>query len=471
MAGDADEFDLVVIGSGPGGYIGAIRAAQLGLKVACVEKDSTLGGTCLNIGCIPSKAILESSFLYYKSMTEMKEHGVLLESVRLDLKKMLERKDKVVKTLTGGVALLFNKNKIKTIYGRGSFQSPNEIVVTSSKNEKTVIKTKNVMIATGSVPSSLPGVKIDEDRVVSSTGALSLPEVPKNLIVIGGGYIGLELGSVWSRLGSHVEVVEFMDRIIPNMDESLSQGLLKILIKQGLNFNFKTAVQSVEVVGPVVKVTVKDVLSGAIQVMEADRVLVSVGRKPFIEGLGLDKIGLTPNAKGFIEVNKNFQTKLKNVYAVGDVIGGLMLAHKAEEEGVACAEIITGERPEVNYNLVPGVLYTHPEVASVGKTEAELKTAGVAYKKGQFNLRANGRAISIGETEGFVKILADEKTDVVLGVHIIAPNASEMIHELCIAMEFGATSEDIALTMHGHPTLSESVKEAALNVHGRSLNS
>jgi len=463
------EYDLVIIGSGPGGYICAFRAAQLGMKVACIEKGSTFGGTCLNVGCIPSKALLESSHLFHRAHSEAKDHGVIVESVRLDLKKMIERKNKVVETLTNGIAMLMKKNKVTTYHGTGAFQSPNEIAVTSSSGEKTILKAKNVVIATGSVPSSLPNVKIDEDRVISSTGGLSLSSVPKKLIVIGGGYIGLELGSVWSRLGSEVEVVEFQDKIIPNMDEALSAHLFKTLEKQGLKFSMQAAVQAVEIHGEKVKVSVK--VGDKIEVKECDRVLVSVGRKPYTNNLGLETIGVKPNQRGFLEVNHNFQTSCANVYAVGDVIGGLMLAHKAEEEGVACAETIAGQKPEVEYNLVPGILYTHPEVAGVGKTEQELKKSGVDYKKGQFTLRANARAISMGEPDGFVKILADAKTDEILGAHIIAPNASEMIHEICVAMEFGATAEDVAMTMHGHPTLSEAVKEAALAVHNRTLNS
>lgn len=463
-----DQFDVVVIGSGPGGYIGAIRAAQLGFKTAIIEKDSTLGGTCLNVGCIPSKAMLESSFLFHKTNQELSPHGIITGRVQLDLKKMLERKSKVVTQLTSGVAGLMKKNKVTVLKGLGKFKTPNEIIVKDAEGKETTVAAKRTIIATGSVPSSIPGVTIDEKVVVSSTGALDFQSVPDNLIVIGGGYIGLEMGSVWSRLGSNVRVVEFMDKIIPNMDEALSTGLFKILQAQGIEFSMKTAVQSVTVNGDKAEVKVKT--GDTITTLNADRVLVSVGRKPFTEGLGLDKIGLKTDAKGFIAVNESFETSVKSVFAIGDVIGGLMLAHKAEEEGVACAELFHGEKPRVNYSLVPGILYTHPEVASVGRTEQELKNAGVDYKKGQFNLRANGRAISIGETEGFVKILSNSKTDEILGAHIIAPNASEMIHEFCVAMEFSATSEDIALTMHGHPTLSESIKEAALSVHGRTLN-
>ncbi len=469
MQSNEQEFDVVIIGSGPGGYICAFRAAQLGLKVACIEKDATFGGTCLNVGCIPSKALLESSYLLHKTITESREHGVVVEGVRVDLAKMLERKSHVVSTLTSGVALLMKKNKVMTFKGVGSIKSATEVLVTAEYGDPMVVKTKNIVIASGSVPSSLPTIKIDEEHVVSSTGGLSFSEVPNKLVVIGGGYIGLELGSVWCRLGAEVEVVEFQDKIIPNMDDSLSTGLLKILQKQGLKFSLKTAVQSVERLGTKVGVKVKD--ANGERNIECDRVLVSVGRKPYTDALGLENVGIKPTARGFIEVDHGFRTSVPTIFAIGDVIGGLMLAHKAEEEGVACAEVIAGEKPEVEYNLVPGILYTHPEVAAVGKTEAELKAANIPYKKGQFNLRANGRAISMGETDGFVKIIAHAQTDEILGAHILAPNASEMIHEICIAMEFGATAEDVGMTMHGHPTLSEAVREAALAVHGRQLNS
>lgn len=465
----SEEFDVVIIGSGPGGYICAFRAAQLGLKTACIERDGTFGGTCLNVGCIPSKALLESTHFFHKAAHEGKTHGVVIENLNVDVAQLMARKRQVVSTLTDGVAFLMKKNKVTTFNGHGTIVGPNVIEVTGSNGLKQLVKAKNIIIATGSVPSSLPNVTIDEDRVVSSTGALAFKEVPKKLIVIGGGYIGLELGSVWCRVGSEVEVVEFQDKIIPNMDEALSSGLYKILEKQGLKFSLKTAVQSVEVVGDKVLVKVKDAKGE--RTIEADRVLVSVGRKPFTSGLGLESVGIATDKRGFLTVDHSYRTSRPNIYAIGDVIGGLMLAHKAEEEGVAVAEIIAGEKPEVEYNLVPGILYTHPEVASVGKTEAELKAAGVPYKKGQFSMRANGRAISMGETEGFVKVLAHAETDQVLGAHILAPNASEMIHEICIAMEFGATAEDIGMTMHGHPTLSEAVREAALAVHGRPLNS
>lgn len=457
------EYDVVVIGSGPGGYIAAIRAAQLGFKTACIEKDKTLGGTCLNVGCIPSKALLESSHNFHKAQTEFSEHGILAKGVSLQLDKMLKRKDQVVSKLTGGVEFLFKKNKVDHLKGHGQITAPGEV---SFGKEK--IKAKHIIIATGSVPGSLPGIDIDEKIVVSSTGALALPEVPKKLIVIGGGYIGLELGSVWSRLGAEVEVVEFMDRIVPGMDEAVSKELLKILKKQGLQFRLKTAVKSISVKGKKATLTIEN--DGKEETLTSDCVLMSVGRKPYTENLGLEKVGVEVDQRGIIKVDDRYQTNVPGIYAIGDVIGGAMLAHKAEEEGVACAEFLAGEEPAVNYDLVPGILYTHPEAASVGKTEEQLKETGVKYKTGMFRLAINGRAISIGETDGFVKLLSNADTDELLGAHIIAPSASEMIHELCLAMEFNAGIEDIALTMHGHPTVSEAIKEAALNTHGRTLN-
>mgnify|MGYP003393349832 CR=1 FL=1 len=457
------EFDLVVIGSGPGGYIAAIRAAQLGLKTACIEKDRTLGGTCLNVGCIPSKALLESSHHYHEALHEFAEHGIDAQ-VKLQLGKMLARKDEVVKKLTSGVDFLFKKNKIQKFQGLGVLKGNGQVEVAGQ-----LLKAKHILIATGSVPASLPGITIDENNIVSSTGALSFAKVPQQLAVVGGGYIGLELGSVWSRLGSKVDVIEFQDKIIPNMDETLSIELQKILSKQGLQFKLHTAVQSAEVKGNQIHLKLKGPKGD--ETLICDKVLMSVGRKPFTEKLGLQAAGVELDTKGFIKVGRNYETTAPGVYAIGDVIGGAMLAHKAEEEGIACVEMLTGEKPEINYNLVPGILYTHPEVASVGKSEQDLKKLEIKYKTGIFKLSANGRAISAGETDGFVKILTDQKTDEILGAHIIAANASEMIHELCLAMEYNATAEDIALTMHGHPTVSEAIKEAALNVHGRTLNS
>lgn len=462
-----NNFDVVVIGSGPGGYIAAIRAAQLGFKTACVEKDKTLGGTCLNVGCIPSKALLESSHHFYAANKEFEEHGIDVKA-KLKLDKMLSRKDGVVNKLTTGVEFLFKKNKITRFNGLGKVLGEGQVEV-KSKNKTETLKAKHILIATGSVPSSLPGIEIDEKDVVSSTGALAFESLPKKLIVIGGGYIGLELGSVWSRLGSEVEVIEFQKKILPNMDDAICKEMQRILKKQGLSFRLGAAVKSVEKKGKTLKLTVEE--NGKETSVECDKVLMSVGRKPFTEGLGLKEAGVELDERGFIKVDENFKTSIDGVYAIGDVIGGLMLAHKAEEEGVACVEMWHGEQPQVNYNLVPGILYTHPEVASVGSTEKELKDKGIDFKTGQFRLLANGRAISAGDTDGFVRLYADSKTDEILGAHVVAGSASEMIHELCLAMEFNATAEDIALTMHGHPTVSESIKEAALNVHGRTLNS
>jgi dihydrolipoamide dehydrogenase len=463
-----ENFDLVVIGSGPGGYIAAIRGAQLGLKVACVEKDATLGGTCLNIGCIPSKALLESSHLYVQTKEDAREHGITTTSVKLDLAKLMGRKSAVVDRLTTGVAGLFQKNKITHVKGVGRISSPNSVDVEGADGIQT-LQAKNILIATGSIPSSLPGITIDEKRIVSSTGALSFSEVPKKLIVIGGGFIGLELGSVWARLGSEVEVIEYAGSLVPNIDAEISKMLQGLLKKQGLNFHLNTAVKAVQLEGSQVKVEMEH--DGKISHLTADRVLMSVGRKPYIENLGLDSVGIKVDKRGFIEVNSQFQTNVPSIYAVGDVIGGAMLAHKSEEEGVCCVEGIVGEKPKVNYHLVPGILYTHPEVAAVGATEQELKEKNIPYRVGKFRFSANGRAIAAGEMDGMVKIIAHKETDEVLGAHIIASHASEMIHELCVAMEFSATAEDIAMTMHGHPTLSEAIKEAALAVHGRTLNS
>lgn len=464
------KLDVLVIGSGPGGYIAAIRAAQLGFKVGCVEKDTTLGGTCLNVGCIPSKALLESSLHYYRAIHESEQHGIEYKSVKLDLERMLARKNKVVGQLTSGVEGLFKKNKIARIKGTARFVSANEIHVENNQ-VVTPIQAAHFIIATGSVPSSLPGIAIDENIVVSSTGALDFSKVPKRLIVVGGGYIGLEMGSVWSRLGSQVEFVESQTGIISNMDHSLSSGLQKILEKQGMVFHLSTQVMEIKVKGPTATLSAKTKDQSDPLELVADKILMSVGRRPFTEGLGLETIGVKLNKKSFIDVGPDYQTSAPGVYAIGDVIGGAMLAHKAEEEGVACAEMIAGQKPQVSYDLVPSILYTHPEVASVGKTEAQLKDKGIPYKAGIFRLSANGRALAAADSEGFVKLLAHAESDEILGAHIIAANASEMIHEICLAMEYSATAEDIALTMHGHPTLSEAIKEAALSIHSRTLNS
>ncbi len=463
-----EKFDLLIIGSGPGGYIAAIRAAQLGMKVACVEKDSTLGGTCLNIGCIPSKALLESSHLFHTTLHGAQDHGIAAGSVQLDLGKMMKRKEAVVQRLTSGISGLFKKNKVTHIMGHGRIVAQTSVEIKGADGVQ-IVEAKNILIATGSVPASLPGITIDEDLVVSSTGALALAQVPKRLVVIGGGFIGLELGSVWSRLGAEVEVVEYASALVPNLDQEVSKALQTILHNQGLKFHLNTSVKKVTPKGGLAEVEMEN--QGKSQTLTADRVLVSVGRKPYTHGLGLEAVGIQTDTRGFIPVNARYQTSVPNIYALGDVIGGAMLAHKAEEEGVCCAEFIAGEQPRVNYRLIPGILYTHPEVAAVGATEQELKNQKIPYRVGKFRFVANGRAIAAGDTDGFVKLLAHQETDELLGAHIIGAHASEMIHELCVAMEFAATAEDLALTTHGHPTLSEAVREAALAVHGRTLNS
>lgn len=457
--------DLVVIGAGPGGYVAAIRAAQLGLDTACVEEVKALGGTCLRVGCIPSKALLESSELYAEaSHGGLAAHGMVVEGVKLDLEKMLARKDKVVKGLTQGVAGLFKKNKITRYEGHGKITGPGKISV-ETKDGPVEIEAKKIIIATGSKVATLPGIEWDGDRIGGSTEALSYPEVPKKLVVIGAGYIGLELGSVWSRLGSEVTVLEYLDRILPGMDNEVAKEAQKIFKKQGLQFQLGTKVTGAKVEGDKCVVTV----DGA-DPIECDRVLVSVGRKPNTDDLGLDSVGLELDDRGRIPVGDHFETPVDGVYAIGDVIRGPMLAHKAEEEGVACVEGIVTGYGHVNYDAIPGVAYTHPEIASVGKTEEQLKEAGIPYRKGKFPFMANGRAKALNQTDGFVKILAHEETDRVLGVHIIGARAGDMIAEAAVAIEFGASSEDIARSSHAHPTLAEVVKEAAFAVDGRAIH-
>ncbi len=459
-------FDLIVIGSGPGGYTGAIRAAQLGLKTAVIEKDKALGGVCLNVGCIPSKALLESSEHYVQAQHEFADHGIKLSKVELDLSQMLLRKEKIVKSLTDGIKFLFAKNKITSFEGVGSLRSATEVEVKSSNGESQILKTRYVMLATGSVPIELPFAKFDGKKIITSTEALSLKEVPKKMIVIGGGVIGLELGSVWQRLGAQVTVIEATAKLCGPMDAQLTKQLQKILSKQGIEFLLDTKVQNVEVAGG--KVSVKyeatDKKTGEIS---GDICLVAVGRKAFSNGLGLEKLGVEKDERGRIKVNAHLQTNIANIYAIGDVVVGPMLAHKAEEEGVAVAETLAGGKGHVNYETVPGVVYTWPELASVGKTEEELKAQGINYRSGSFPFSANGRAKALGSTEGMVKVLADAKSDRILGVHILGPRASEMISEAVIAMEFGGSSEDLARSFHAHPTLSEVVREAALAVDKR----
>jgi dihydrolipoamide dehydrogenase len=464
-----NNFDIIVIGGGPGGYVCAIRAAQLGLKTACVESRGTLGGTCLNVGCIPSKSLLNLSENYHKAKKDFNNQGIEISDLKLNIKKMMFNKDKSVQTLTKGVEFLFKKNKVKYLNGKGVIFSENDVMVYEN-GKKNSYKTKNIVIATGSAPTSLPGIDIDEKNIVSSTGALKFSSVPKNLIVIGGGYIGLEMGSVWSRLGSNVTVLEFLDFITPGMDREISNEFQKILTKQGIQFKLNNKVTGIKNTDDKVYVEFINNKTLKKEKLECDKVLVSVGRKPFTEGLNLSKIGIKKDIKGRIEVNKKLQTSVKNIYAIGDVIQGPMLAHKAEEEGIAVAEIIAGQAGHVNYDVIPGVVYTSPEVASVGKTEEQLKEKNIKYKVGKFPFLANSRAKVNNETDGFVKILADFNTDKVLGVHIIGPHSGDMIAEMALAMEFGASSEDIARTCHAHPTHTEAIKEAALAVDKRPIH-
>lgn len=463
------QFDLIVIGAGPGGYVAAIRAAQLGLKTACIEKRGTLGGTCLNVGCIPSKALLHSSEKFEEAQSHLAEHGVKVGKVELDLKTLMARKDKVVDDLTKGIGFLFKKNKVTNITGAAKISKPGEVVVTADGKDETYTAT-NILIATGSEVAPLPGVEIDEDRIVSSTGALALSKVPGHLVVVGGGYIGLEMGSVWRRLGSKVTVVEFLDAIVPNMDAEVGKAMHKTLEKQGMEFKLGTKVTGAKTTKSKVTLTVEPAQGGDAEDIACDVVLVSIGRKPFTEGLGLEDAGVAMDDRGVIQVDANFKTNVDGIYAIGDVIPGAMLAHKAEEEGIACVERLAGQATHINYDAIPSVVYTWPEAASVGKTEEQLKADGVAYNKGSFPFMANSRARANGDTEGFVKILADQATDEVLGVHIIGPDAGTMIAELALAMEFGASSEDIARTCHAHPTLNEAVKEAALDVEGSPIH-
>ena len=465
-----DNFDLIVIGGGPGGYVCAIRAAQLGLKTACVESRGTLGGTCLNVGCIPSKSLLNLSENFHKAKKDFNKQGIEIEGIKLNIEKMMSNKNKSVQVLTKGVEFLFKKNKVTYIKGKGVLFSKNDIVVYEN-NKRTNYKAKNIVIATGSAVVSLPGIEIDEKNIISSTGALSLNEVPKKLAVIGGGYIGLEMGSVWSRLGSEVTVIEYLDHITPGMDREISDEFKKILTKQGIKFKMGSKVNSVKTNGTGILINFTDVKTSKAESLEFDKVLVSVGRKPYTEGLNLTKVGIKKDSKGRIEVNSKLQTSIKNIYAIGDVIKGPMLAHKAEEEGIAVAEILAGQAGHVNYDVIPGVIYTSPEVATVGKTEEQLKEEKKSYKVGKFPFLANSRAKVNNETDGFVKILADSETDKVLGVHIIGPHCGDMIAEMALAMEFGASSEDIARTCHAHPTFSEAVKEAALSVDKRQIHS
>tara|TARA_Y100000590_G_scaffold261691_1_gene293747 strand:+ start:168 stop:1574 length:1407 start_codon:yes stop_codon:yes gene_type:complete len=465
-----NNFDVIVIGSGPGGYVCAIRSSQLGLKTACVESQKTLGGTCLNVGCIPSKSLLNSSEIYHKAQKDFKNLGIETNSIKLNLNKMMNNKNKSVLTLTKGIEFLFKKNKITHIKGKGTISGKNTVMVTDDTGKKVSYNSKNIVISTGSIPTSLPGVKIDEKTIVSSTMALSFDKIPKDLVVVGGGYIGLELSSVWKRLGSNVTVIEYLDHIIPGMDKDVSNEFLKILTKQGINFKLNSKVTSIDASKDVAVVNFINKNSTNKEKIKCDKVLIAVGRKPNI-GEEINKMGIKINDQGKIQVNDKFETSIKNVYAIGDVIDkGPMLAHKAEDEGIAVAEIIVGQAGHVNYGVIPSVIYTSPEVASVGKTEEQLKKENIKYKVGKFPFIANSRAKVNSETEGFVKIIAEEKSDKVLGASIISSVAGTMIAEIALAMEFGASSEDIARTCHSHPTHSEAVKEAAMAVDKRPIH-
>jgi len=465
----SEKFQAVVIGGGPGGYVCAIRLAQLGLKTACIESRGSLGGTCLNVGCIPSKNLLNISENYHKAQN-LSKLGIEVGEVKLNLEKMMKNKDKAVTILTKGVEFLLKKNKITYFKGTGSFKSENKISILDDQNKEIVIEAEKTVISTGSIPVSLPGIEFDEKIIVSSTGALTLEAVPKKMVVIGGGYIGLEMGSIWSRLGADVHVVEFLENITPGMDREVSTEFMKILKKQGINFHMQTKVEGIKKTGNSATVLTSD-KNGKKNNFDCDVVLISIGRKPNTNNLNLDKIGVELDEKKRIKTGKNFQTNINNIYAIGDVIKGPMLAHKAEDEGIAAAENIAGQSGHVNYNTIPGVIYTTPEVASIGKTEEQLKEAKTDYKIGKFSFMANSRAKAIDAAEGFVKILADAKTDKVLGAHLIGPHAGELIAEIGIAMEFGASSEDIARTCHAHPTFSEALKEAALSVDKRAIHS
>jgi dihydrolipoamide dehydrogenase len=466
----ADVFDVVYVGSGPGGYTGAIRAAQLGLKTAVIEKDATFGGTCLNVGCIPSKALLDSSENFAAVQHDFAAQGIKVEGVKLDLPTMLARKDKVVKDLTSGVAFLFKKNKITSFQGLGKLISPTQIEVTGASG-KQVVETKNIVLATGSVVNELPSVPFDGKKIISSTEALNLPIVPKHLVVIGGGVIGLELGSVWLRLGAKVTVLEYFERLCPMMDTQMTKKLEQVLAKQGMEFMFEVKVLGAKTGNSGVEVSYEDIKAKAQKTITGDVVLVATGRRPFSDGLGLEALGIEKDKRGVVQVNDHFQTKVPNVYAIGDLIRGPMLAHKAEEEGVAVAEMLAGQAGHVNYETVPSVIYTWPELASVGASEEQLKEKGIEYNAGSFPFSANGRAKAMAMTDGMVKILADKKTDRVLGVHVLGPRASDVLAEAVMAMEFGGSAEDIARGFHAHPTLSEVMREAALNVAKRARQS
>ena len=466
----SEPYDVVVIGGGPGGYVGAIKAAQLGMKVACVEKRGRLGGTCLNVGCIPSKALLHSSHLYEDAQHHFEKIGIRTKGVELDLGAMLDNKDDVVDGLTRGIEGLFKKNKVDYIKGAAALTGPQSMDVALLEGGTQQVATKNIILATGSDVMPLPGVTIDEKRIVSSTGALDLDEVPEHLVVIGGGYIGLEMGTVWRRLGAKVTVVEFLDRVTPGMDGEVSKTFQRILAKQGMAFKLGTKVTGVDSSGDLLKVHVEPAKGGQGEVIECDVVLVAIGRRPYTEGVRLEAAGVALDERRRIATDDHFCTNVPGIYAIGDAIRGPMLAHKAEEEGVAVAEILRGQKPHIDYNLIPGVVYTDPEIAALGQTEEQLKQAGVVYKVGKFSMMANSRARAVGNTDGFVKLLTDASTDRILGCHIIAPDAGTMINEVTVAMEFGASAEDLARTSHPHPTLEEAIKEAALAAFAKPIH-
>ena len=461
----SDSFDVIVIGAGPGGYVCAIRAAQLGMKVACVEKRATLGGTCLNVGCIPSKALLQSSEHFDEALHKLADHGVSVGSVTLDLARMQARKGEVVGANVKGVEFLFKKNKVTWLKGEGRITGPGAVMVDGKP-----YSAKHIVIATGSESIPLPGVEVDEARIVTSTGALELASVPKHLVVIGGGYIGLELGSVWRRLGAEVTVVEYLDRIVPAMDGEVGKAFERILSKQGITFRLSTKVTGAAVSNAGVALTIEPAAGGAAETLNADVVLLAIGRRAYTANLGLQEAGVATDERGRVVTDGHFATNVPGIWAIGDVIAGPMLAHKAEEEGVALAETLAGQKPHLDYDTIPGVVYTWPEVATVGRTEEQLKAANIAYKVGKFPFTANGRARAMGDMDGFVKLLADARTDKLLGAHIIGPDAGTLIAELALAMEFGASAEDVARTCHAHPSLNEAVKEAALAVAGRALH-
>lgn len=465
----AEQYDLVVIGAGPGGYIAAIRAGQLGMKVACVEKRATLGGTCLNVGCIPSKALLQSSELYAEVSGGLTKHGIEVENVKLNLGAMMKRKDAVVRQLTNGIGSLFKKNKVEWVVGAARIKSATEVEVTGAEGAK-LLSTKRILVATGSEPSSVPGLVFDGKRIVSSDEAIAFSEVPKHLVVVGGGVIGLELGSVWARLGSKVTVVEFLDRLVPTLDKEISSEIKKILMKQGLDFKLSTKVTAAKVGADGVSVDLESVADSAKETLKADMVLVATGRRAYTENLGLKELGVKQDKAGRIEIDAHFQSNVPGIFAVGDVVAGPMLAHKAEEEGVICVELMAGQKSHMSYDTIPGIVYTWPEIGAVGITEEEAKAKNIAVKIGKVPFMANARAKCADDTDGFAKVIADAKTDRLLGVHIIGPQASELIAEAVTIMEFGGSAEDLGTIIHGHPTLTETVKDAALAVHKRSLN-